>query len=81
MDKGEKIVEYQGMFLLKSGLRFSFRALEVPVPRVRKSPQKQPKIAIFAKMDFWGPKLPFLAVFGDFSSLSVRALPVPETKI
>ena len=26
----------RGMFLLKSGLRFSFRALEVPEPRVRK---------------------------------------------
>ena len=28
----------RGMFLLKSGLRFSFRALEVPKPRVRKRP-------------------------------------------
>ena len=26
----------RGMFLLRSGLRFSFRALEVPEPRVRK---------------------------------------------
>ena len=41
---------------MKSGLRFSFRALEVPIPRVSKSPQKQPKIAIFAKMDFRGLK-------------------------
>ena len=43
---------------MKSGLRFSFRALEVPIPRVSKSPQKQPKIAIFAKIDFWGLKYP-----------------------
>ena len=28
----------RGMFLLKSGLRFSIRALEVPEPRVRKMP-------------------------------------------
>ena len=28
----------RGMFLLRSGLRFSFRALEVPEPRVRKRP-------------------------------------------
>ena len=28
----------RGMFLLKSGLWFSFRALEVPEPRVRKRP-------------------------------------------
>ena len=28
----------RGIFLLKSGLRFSFRALEVPEPRVRKRP-------------------------------------------
>ena len=28
----------RGMFLLKSGLRFSFWALEVPEPRVRKRP-------------------------------------------
>ena len=28
----------RGMFLLRSGLRFSFRALEVPDPRVRKRP-------------------------------------------
>ena len=28
----------KGMFLLRSGLRFSFRALEVPQPRVRKRP-------------------------------------------
>ena len=27
-----------GMFVLRSGLRFSFRALEVPEPRVRKRP-------------------------------------------
>ena len=27
-----------GIFLLKSGLRFSFRALEVPEPRVKKRP-------------------------------------------
>ena len=26
------------MFVLRSGLRFSFRALEVPEPRVRKRP-------------------------------------------
>ena len=30
--------QIRGMFLLKSGLRFSFRALEVPEPRVRKRP-------------------------------------------
>ena len=28
----------RGMFLLRSGLRFSFRALEVPEPKVRKRP-------------------------------------------
>ena len=28
----------RGMFLLRSGLRFLFRALEVPGPRVRKMP-------------------------------------------
>ena len=28
----------RGMFLLRSGLRFSFWALEVPEPRVRKMP-------------------------------------------
>ena len=28
----------KGMFLLRSGLRFSFRSLEVPEPRVRKRP-------------------------------------------
>ena len=28
----------RGMFLLRSGLRFSFRALEVPKPKVRKMP-------------------------------------------
>ena len=28
----------RGMFLLRSGLRFSFLALEVPEPRVRKKP-------------------------------------------
>ena len=32
------------------------------------------------KSQFW-QKFPFLAVFGDFSSLSVRALLVPERKI
>ena len=42
----------RGMFVLRSGLRFSFRAPEVPEPRVRKSPQKQPKMAIIAKIDF-----------------------------
>ena len=50
-----------GMFLLRSGLRFSFRALEVPEPRVR-------------KMSFSLTKM-------TFSSLSVWALPVPQTKI
>ena len=28
----------RGMFVFRSGLRFSFRALEVPKPRVRKRP-------------------------------------------
>ena len=28
----------RGMFVFRSGLRFSFRALEVPEPRVRKRP-------------------------------------------
>ena len=28
----------RGMFVFRSGLRFSFRALEVPKPRVRKMP-------------------------------------------
>ena len=51
----------RGMFLLKSGLRFSFWALEVPEPRVRKRPLSLTNMA--------------------FSSLLVRALPVPETKI
>ena len=51
----------RGIFLLKSGLRFSFRALEVPEPRVRKRPLSLTNRA--------------------FSSLSVWALPVPETKI
>ena len=50
-----------GIFVLKSGLRFLFRALEVPKPRVRKSH--------------------FLSLKSDFSSLSVWALPMPETKI
>ena len=43
---------------MKSGLRFSLQAPQVPEPRVRKSPQKQPKRAIFAKIDFWGLKYP-----------------------
>ena len=51
----------RGMFVFRSGLRFSFRALEVPEPRVRKRPYEKVKVA--------------------FSSLSVRALPVLETKI
>ena len=51
----------RGMFVFRSGLRFSFRALEVPEPRVRKRPLSPTNRA--------------------FSSLSVRALPVPETKI
>ena len=51
----------RGMFVFKSGLRFLFRALEVPEPRVRKRPLSPTNRA--------------------FSSLSVRALPVPETKI
>ena len=46
------------IFVLKSGLRFSFREPEVPKLRARKSPQKQPKRAIFAKIDFWGLKYP-----------------------
>ena len=29
---------FRGMFLMRTGLRFSFQALEVPVPRVRKRP-------------------------------------------
>ena len=48
----------RGMFVLRSGLRFSFRALEMPEPRVRKRPTNR-----------------------AFSSLSIWALPVPETKI
>ena len=44
--------------MLKSGVRFSFREPEVPEPSLRKSPQKQPKRAIFAKIDFWGLKYP-----------------------
>ena len=51
----------RGMFVFRSGLRFSFRALEVPEPRVRKRPLSPTNRA--------------------FSSLSVRALPVSETKI
>ena len=51
----------RGMFVFRSGLRFSFRALKVPEPRVRKRPLSPTNRA--------------------FSSLSVRALRVPETKI
>ena len=51
----------RGMFVFRSGLRFSFRALEVPEPRVRKRPSSLTKMT--------------------FSSFSVWALPVPETKI
>ena len=51
----------RGMFVFRSSLRFSFRALEVPEPRVRKRPLSPTNRA--------------------FSSLSVWALPVPETKI
>ena len=51
----------RGMFVFRSGLRFLFRALEVPEPRVRKWPLSPTNRA--------------------FSSLSVRALPVPKTKI
>ena len=51
----------RGMFVFRSGLRFLFRALKVPEPRVRKRPLSPTNRA--------------------FSSLSVRALPVPETKI
>ena len=51
----------RGMFVFRGGLRFSFGALEVPEPRVRK------RSFSLAKM--------------NFSSLSVRLLPVPETKI
>ena len=35
----------RGMFLLRSGLRFSFQALEVPKPRVRKRPLSLSKMA------------------------------------
>ena len=35
----------RGMFLLRSGLRFSFQALEVPEPRVRKRPFSLTKMA------------------------------------
>ena len=48
-----------GIFLLGSGFRVSFWALEVPEPRVR----------------------PLSLTNMAFSSLSVRTLPVPETKI
>ena len=48
----------RGMFVFRSCLRFSFQAPEVPEPRVRKSPQKQPKIEIIAKIDFWGLNYP-----------------------
>ena len=51
----------RGMFVFRSGLRFSFRALEVPESRVRKRPLSPTNRA--------------------FSSLSVRALPLPEMKI
>ena len=51
----------RGMFVFRSGLRFSFWALEVPEPRVRKRPLSPTN--------------------RSFSSLWVRALPVPETKI
>ena len=34
----------RGMFVFKSGLRFSFRELEVPKPRVRKRPFSLTKI-------------------------------------
>ena len=44
----------------RSGLRFSFLALEVPEPRVRKISLSLTNMA--------------------FSSLSFRALPVPETQ-
>ena len=50
----------RGMFVFRSGLRFLFRALEVPEPRVRKRPLSLTNRA--------------------FSSLSVRALPVPKRK-
>ena len=49
---------------MKSGLRFLFRAPKVPEPRVRKSPQKQPKMEIFAKIDFWGLKCPHEVLVG-----------------
>ena len=39
----------RGMFLLRSGLRFSFRALEVPEPRVRKRPLSLSNVAFI-----WG---------------------------
>ena len=51
----------RGMFVFRSGLRFSSQALEVPEPKVRKRPLSPTNRA--------------------FSSLSVRALPVPDTKI
>ena len=36
----------RGMFVFRSGLRFSFRALEVPEPRVRKRPFSLSKMTI-----------------------------------
>ena len=42
----------RGMFLLRSGLRFSFRALEVPELRVRKRPLSLTNMA-FSSLSIW----------------------------
>ena len=40
-----------GMFLLRSGLRFSFRPLQVPEPRVRKRPLSPSTVAFSSLSD------------------------------
>ena len=73
-----------GIFVLKSGLRFSFRAPEVPKPRMRKSPQKQPKRAIGVLALGSEEKCFFSAgrrqnfLFFSQSGLSKSVLRVPE---
>ena len=42
----------RGMFPLRSGLRFLFRSLDVPEPRVRKRPLSLSKVA-FSSLSFW----------------------------
>ena len=59
-----------GTFVFRSGLRFSFRALEVPKPRVRKRPLWKVKadfslLSVWALPSFWQLMLQFILYIGQ----------------